>query len=75
MGQSNLARGLPDRHVSLKALVDAQSDPRNPQRPAGEAGASWVTCRNCGRGAPTIRLLRHTKHCAPGAVPLSNAYS
>lgn len=51
------------RHEELKDLLGKQADPRKPVRPEGDAGANWVQCRSCGRGAPTLRLLRHEKVC------------
>jgi hypothetical protein len=38
-------------------------DPRNPKRPEGCEGDNWVRCRNCGRSAVALRLIRHTKLC------------
>lgn len=38
-------------------------DPRNPRRPAGEAGANWCECRHCGRGGSSIAEIRHQPHC------------
>jgi hypothetical protein len=40
------------------------ADPRNPQRPDGEAGANWAHCRRCARGAHHMRDIRHRKRCS-----------
>lgn len=53
-----------NHHERLKASLPKQADPRKPVRPEGEAGANWVRCRQCWREAPTLKLLRHAKHCA-----------
>jgi len=38
-------------------------DPRNPKRPEGDAGSNWVRCRECGRQAHQIKLIRHVQGC------------
>lgn len=53
-----------NRHLKLAASLPRQADPRNPKRPDGDAGSNWVQCRECRRGAPTLRLLRHAKSCS-----------
>lgn len=53
-----------DRHMKLAAALPKQADPRNPKRPDGDVGSNWVKCRECCRGAPTLRLLRHAKGCS-----------
>lgn len=44
-------------------MQQTQNDPRKPQRPAGEAGANWARCVECGRAAHKLKDIRHTKSC------------
>lgn len=53
-----------NRQIEPAGPVRPSPDPRNPKRPDGDAGANWVRCRECGRGAPSLKLLRHAKSCS-----------
>jgi hypothetical protein len=70
MSVAQHTEGKDNRLLAIEATL-SQSDPRNPKRPDGEAGANWAHCRSCDRGGPGLSFIRHRAGCSWNRAAIS----